>query len=110
MNQIVESLKVELSGIPFFSRVFHNNDKKKLIIWNDIDIKRIYPLDAPVDINHIMAGIKNDIEEKYKIINQTVSIIIPNYNNSYFIKEVIERILKNTYKNTFSNMQKKSRT
>jgi glycosyltransferase involved in cell wall biosynthesis len=47
-----------------------------------------------------MADIKNDIEEKYKIINQTVSIIIPNYNNSYFIKEVIERILKSTYKNT----------
>jgi len=100
MNQIVESLKVELSGIPFFSRVFHNKDKNKLIIWNDIDIKRIYRLDAPVDINHIMADIKNDIEEKYKIINQTVSIIIPNYNNSYFIKEVIERILKSTYKNT----------
>ena len=54
MNQIVESLKVELSAIPFFSRVFHNNDKKKLIIWNDIDIKRIYQLDAPVDINSIM--------------------------------------------------------
>ena len=96
----IESLKVKLSAIPFFSRAFHNKDKDKLIIWNDIDIKRIYPLNIPVDINRIMSDIKNDIEEKYKTINQTVSIIIPNYNNAYFIKEVIARILKNTYKNT----------
>ena len=96
----IESLKVKLSAIPFFSRVFHNKNKNKLIIWNDIDIKRIYPLDVPVDINRIISDIKNDIEEKYKIKNHTVSIIIPNYNNAYFIKEVITRILKNTYKNT----------
>lgn len=99
MNKIVKSLKIELSAIPFFSRVFHNKYKNKLIIWNDIDIKRIYPLDAPVNINCIMNDIKHDIEEKYKTINQTVSIIIPNYNNAYFIKEVIARILKSTYKN-----------
>ena len=96
----IESLKVKLSKIPFFSRVFHNKNKNKLIIWNDIDIKRIYPFDTPVDINSIMSDIKHDIEEKYKTENQTVSIIIPNYNNAYFIKEVIARILKNTYKNT----------
>ena len=99
MNQIVESLKIELSAIPFFSRVFHNKDKNKLIIWNDINIQRTYPLDAPVDINRIMDDIKNDIEKKYKTKNKTVSIIIPNYNNEYFIKEVITRILKSTYKN-----------
>jgi glycosyltransferase involved in cell wall biosynthesis len=96
----IESLKVKLSAIPFFSRVFHNKNKNKLIIWNDIDIKRIYPLDAIVDINRIMSDIKHDIEKKYKTENQTVSIIIPNYNNAYFIKEVIARILNNTYKNT----------
>ena len=37
--------------------------------------------------------------EKYLIDNQKVSVIIPNYNNEYFIKEVIEHILKNTYTN-----------
>lgn len=100
MNQIVESLKIKLSAIPFFSRVFHNKDKNKLIIWNDIDIQRTYPLDAPVDINRIMNDIKHDIEKKYIKKNEMISIIVPNYNNEYFIKEVITRILKSTYKNT----------
>ena len=66
MNKIVESLKIELSAIPFFSRVFHNRDKNKLIIWNDIDIQRTYPLDSLVNINRIMNDIKHDIEKKYK--------------------------------------------
>ena len=100
MNQIVESLKIELSAIPFFSRVFHNNEKNQLIIWNDINIQRKYPLNIQVDVNNIIKDIKHDIKKKYKTENQTVSIIISNYNNAYFIKEVITCILKNTYKNT----------
>ena len=46
-----------------------------------------------------MCDIKQKIEKKYKIENNIVSVIIPNYNNEYFIKEVIEHILKNTYTN-----------
>jgi glycosyltransferase involved in cell wall biosynthesis len=99
MTEIVESLKNELSSIPFFSRVFLNKKKDIIIVWNDIDIVKQYKLDSSIDINQIMKDIKQKIEEKYKIENNIVSVIIPNYNNEYFIKEVIERILKSTYKN-----------
>jgi glycosyltransferase involved in cell wall biosynthesis len=99
MTEIVESLKNELSSIPFFSRVFLNKKKDKLIIWNDIDIQIKYKLDSEIDIKQIMKDITNKIEEKYKIENNIVSVIIPNYNNEYFIQEVITRILKSTYKN-----------
>jgi len=99
MTEIVESLKKELSSIPFFSRVFLNKKKDRLIIWNDIDIHQIYKLNKQIDINQIMEDIKQKIEEKYKIENNIVSVIIPNYNNEYFIQEVITRILKSTYKN-----------
>jgi len=99
MTEIVESLKNNLSSIPFFSRVFLNKKKDKIIIWNDIDIQIKYKLDSLIDINKIMEDITNKIEEKYKIENNIVSVIIPNYNNEYFIQEVITRILKSTYKN-----------
>ena len=99
MTEIVESLKNELSSVPFFSRVFLNKKKDKIIVWNDIDIQKIYKSDLSIDINCIMKDITNKIEEKYKIENNIISVIIPNYNNEYFIKEVIERILKSTYKN-----------
>lgn len=99
MTEIVESLKNELSSVPFFSRVFLNKKKNKIIIWNDIDIEIKYKLDSLIDINKIMEDITNKIEEKYKIENNIVSVIIPNYNNEYFIQEVITRILKSTYKN-----------
>jgi len=99
MTEIVENLKNELSSVPFFSRVFLNKEKDRIIIWNDIDIQQSYKLNSQIDINQIMEDIKKKIEEKYKIENNIVSIIIPNYNNEYFIKEVIQRILKSTYKN-----------
>jgi len=99
MTEIVESLKNELSSVPFFSRVFLNKKKDKIIVWNDIDIQQQYKLNRQIDINQIMDDIKQKIEEKYKIENNIVSVIIPNYNNSYFIQEVITRILKSTYKN-----------
>jgi glycosyltransferase involved in cell wall biosynthesis len=99
MTEIVESLKNELSSVPFFSRVFLNKKKDKIIVWNDIDIQQIYKLNSQIDIKQIMEDITPKIEEKYKIENNIVSVIIPNYNNEYFIKEVIQRILKSTYKN-----------
>jgi len=99
MTEIIENLRNELSSIPFFSRVFLNKKKNKIIVWNDIDIKKKYKINSKIDINQIMNDIKNKIEEKYKIENNIVSVIIPNYNNEYFIKEVITRILRNTYKN-----------
>jgi len=99
MTEIVESLKNELSSVPFFSRVFLNKKKDKIIIWNDIDIKTKYKLNSKIDIKQIMEDITRKIEEKYKIDNNIVSVIIPNYNNEYFIQEVITRILKSTYKN-----------
>jgi len=99
MTEIVESLKNELSSVPFFSRVFLNKKKDKIIVWNDIDIQQIYKLNSQIDIKQIMEDITHKIEEKYKIENNIVSVIIPNYNNEYFIQEVIARILKSTYKN-----------
>ena len=99
MTEIVESLKNELSLVPFFSSVFLNKKKDNIIIWNDIDITQQYKLDSSININLIMDNIKQKIEEKYRIENNIVSVIIPNYNNEYFIKEVIDRILKNTYEN-----------
>lgn len=100
MSEIVESLKQKLSSVPFFSRIFYNKDKNKVIVWNDIDIVKQYKLDKSINIKIIIDDIKKKIEEKYKIENNIVSVIIPNYNNEYFIKEVIERILKSKYKNT----------
>jgi glycosyltransferase involved in cell wall biosynthesis len=99
MTEIVEFLKNELSSIPFFSRIFLNKKKDKIIVWNDIDIQQIYKLNTEIDINCIIEDIKQKIEEKYKIENNIVSIIIPNYNNEYFIKDVINCILRSTYKN-----------
>jgi glycosyltransferase involved in cell wall biosynthesis len=99
MTEIIESLKNELSSVPFFSRVFLNKKKNKIIVWNDIDIIQQYKLDETINFNIIMKDINKKIEEKYKIENNIVSVIVPNYNNEYFIKEVITRILKSTYKN-----------
>ena len=99
MTEIVESLKNELSSVTFFSRVFLNKKKDKIIVWNDIDIIQQYKINESNNINTIMEDIKHKIEEKYKIENNIISIIIPNYNNEYFIQEVITRILKSTYKN-----------
>ena len=70
MTEIVESLKNKLSSVPFFSRVFLNKKKDKLIIWNDIDINRIYKLNKQIDINQIMEDITHKIKKntKFKII------------------------------------------
>ena len=62
MTEIVESLKNELSSVPFFSRVFLNKKKDKIIVWNDIDIQQQYKLNRQIDINQIMDDIKQKIE------------------------------------------------
>ena len=64
MTEIVENLKNELSSIPFFSRVFLNKRKDKIIIWNDIDIKKSYKLNSQIDINQIMEDITHKIKKK----------------------------------------------
>jgi metallophosphoesterase superfamily enzyme len=60
----MESLKNELSSVPFFSRVFYNNKKDKIIVWNDIDILQQYKMNESIDINIIMGDIKHKIEKK----------------------------------------------
>ena len=49
MIEIIEKLKNELSSVPFFSRVFLNKKKNKIIVWNDIDIKKKYKLNSKID-------------------------------------------------------------
>jgi glycosyltransferase involved in cell wall biosynthesis len=50
-------------------------------------------------VNIIINDVKKKIEEKYSIINDLISVIIPNYNNAIFLKNTISKILANTYKN-----------
>ena len=47
----------------------------------------------------IMGDVRRKIEEKYSVPNEMVSVIIPNYNNEIFLKDVISKILGNTYNN-----------
>ena len=73
MTEIVENLKNELSSVPFFSRVFLNKEKDRIIIWNDIDIQQSYKLNSQIDINQIMEDITHKIKKKYKIQNMNIS-------------------------------------
>jgi glycosyltransferase involved in cell wall biosynthesis len=50
-------------------------------------------------VKTIMGDVRRKIEEKYTIPNDMVSVIIPNYNNEIFLKNVISKILGNTYNN-----------
>ena len=94
-NALKNTLKIKIDD-----EYIIDQKKDKIIVWNDIDIIQQYKMNESIDINIIMGDIKHKIEKKYKIENNIVSVIIPNYNNEYFIKEVIEHILKNTYLNT----------
>jgi hypothetical protein len=100
---LINILKEKFTKIRFFVRVYHiNND---IIIYNDVDITLKYDktLFNDKNINYmvkkIMDDVKKKIEEKYRISNEMVSVIIPNYNNDIFLKNVISKILANTYKN-----------
>ena len=99
--KLTKILKDKFSKNRFFVRVYHiEND---IIIYNDVDIVLKYKIDLFKNIDRmvktIMGDIRKKIEEKYTIPNDMVSVIIPNYNNEIFLKNVISKILGNTYNN-----------
>ena len=99
--KLIQILMDKFSKNRFFVRVYHiEND---IIIYNDVDIilKYKYDLFKNIDrmVKTIIGDVKRKIEEKYTIINDMVSVIIPNYNNEIFLKNVISKILGNTYSN-----------
>ena len=99
--KLTKILKDKFSKNRFFVRVYHiEND---IIIYNDVDIVLKYKIDLFKNIDKmvktIMGDIRKKIEEKYTIPNDMVSVIIPNYNNEIFLKNVISKILGNTYNN-----------
>lgn len=98
---IIQILRKKFSKNKFFVRVYHINDD--IIIYNDSDILLKYNFDLfkNVDtmVKKIMVDVTKKIEEKYNIPNDMVSVIIPNYNNEIFLKNVISKILENTYNN-----------
>ena len=99
--KLTKILKDKFSKNRFFVRVYHiEND---IIIYNDVDIVLKYKIDLFKNIDKmvktIMGDIRKKIEEKYTIPNEMVSVIIPNYNNEIFLKNVISKILGNTYNN-----------
>ena len=99
--KLIKILRDKFSKNRFFVRVYHiEND---IIIYNDVDIilKYKYDLFKNIDrmVKTIIGDVKRKIEEKYTIANDMVSVIIPNYNNEIFLKNVISKILGNTYSN-----------
>jgi len=99
--KIINILKDKFSKNRFFVRVYHiEND---IVIYNDVNIILKYNIDLFKNIDcmvkTIMIDVKRKIEEKYIIPNNKVSVIIPNYNNELFLKNVISKILENTYDN-----------
>jgi len=99
--KLVKFLREKFSKNRFFVRVYHiEND---IVIYNDVDIilKYEYNLFNNIDqmVKKIMGDVRKKIEEKYSVPNEMVSVIIPNYNNNIFLKNVISKILENTYNN-----------
>jgi len=98
---LIETLRNIFSNNNFFVRVYHI--ESEIIIYNDVGIVLKYDVNLFNDIEQIIKKIMNDvkekIEEKYNYSNEMVSVIIPNYNNEIFLKNVITKILKNTYNN-----------
>ena len=77
----IESLKVKLSAIPFFSRAFHNKDKDKLIIWNDIDIPKLYFYDLGKNNYEVIDG-QQRLWAIWEYVDNEYS-----YNKKYFINK-----------------------
>ena len=98
---VIKKLRNIFSKNRFFTKVYHI--ESDIIIYNDVDIVLKYNVNMFNNINlmvkQIMDDVRNKIEEKYIIANDKVSVIIPNYNNSIFLKNVISKILANTYNN-----------
>lgn len=99
--EIIKILRNKFTKKKFFVRVYHIEDD--IIIYNDVDIILKYniKLFENIDkmINIIINDVKKNIEQKYSVINDMVSVIIPNYNNAIFLKKTISKILENTYEN-----------
>jgi len=99
--ELIKILRNKFTKKRFFVRVYHIEDN--IVIYNDVDITLKYNIELfdNIDkmINQIINDVKKKIEEKYSVINEMVSVIIPNYNNQIFLKKTISKILDNTYKN-----------
>ena len=99
--QLIEILRDKFSKRQFFVRVYYINDE--VIIYNDVKIVLKYNIKLFDDIDkmvkNIILDVKKEIENKYSTRNYMVSVIIPNYNNEIFLKNVISKILNNTYNN-----------
>ena len=99
--KLIKILRDKFTKNRFFVRVYHiEND---IIIYNDVDIILKYKYDIFKNIDNmvktIMGDLRKKIEEKYSVAKGMVSVIIPNYNNEIFLKNVISKILENTYNN-----------
>ena len=99
--KLIKILRDKFTKNRFFVRVYHiEND---IIIYNDVDIILKYKYDLFKNIDNmvktIMGDLRKKIEEKYSVAKSMVSVIIPNYNNEIFLKNVISKILENTYNN-----------
>lgn len=99
--ELIKILRNRFTKKRFFVRVYHIEDN--IVIYNDVDITLKYNIQLFDNIDkmviQIMHDVKKKIEEKYSVINEMVSVIIPNYNNQIFLKKTISKILDNTYKN-----------
>lgn len=99
--ELIKILRDKFSKNRFFVRVYHIDTE--VVIYNDIDIilKYDFRLFNNIDqiVKKIMGDVRKKIEEKYSIPNDKVSVIIPNYNNEIFLKNVISKILATTYDN-----------
>lgn len=103
-DQLIDDLRKKFSRIPFFVRIFRWKDK--IIIFNDKDIMYELKKENLIEVKDNFYSfvkqtrdlIQYEIENKYKNFdNRTLSVIIPNYNNSIFIKKTIYSILKSEY-------------
>lgn len=98
---IIKILRDKFAKLKFFVRVYHIENE--IVIYNDVDIIIKYNLNLFNNIDRmlkiIMRDVRKKIEDRYSIANDKVSIIIPNFNNEFFLKNVISKILENTYNN-----------
>ena len=99
--KLIKLLRDKFTKNRFFVRVYHIENN--IVIYNDVDIILKYKNDLFKNIDNmlktIMGDVRRKIEEKYSVPNEMVSVIIPNYNNEIFLKDVISKILGNTYNN-----------
>ena len=82
--ELKKILRVKFTKLEFFVKVYYI--KNKVIIYNDRDIILKYNIKLFHNIDYmvkkIISNVRNKIKQKYKVKNNMVSIIIPNYNNA----------------------------